>query len=184
MRSNAILTHVYAMEMPSVVSIKHRSAYIVAPSRYLLHGRPVLDEIDRQIIRLLREDGRRTIRDIAHHVGLTVAPVKRRISRLEETGVINGYTARVDTAKVDGELEAVVELRVAGNLELEMIVAFANDIPEVTEVLTLAGDPDAIARVRAANMYDLQRVVNLLRTNGRVTGTKTLVVLNSWSRTG
>nr|WP_271209001.1 Lrp/AsnC family transcriptional regulator [Rhodococcus wratislaviensis]GLK33436.1 AsnC family transcriptional regulator [Rhodococcus wratislaviensis] len=144
----------------------------------------MLDEIDREIIRLLREDGRRTVRDIAHQVGLTVAPVKRRIDRLEKAGVISGYTARVDTTKMDGELEAVVELRVAGNLELEMILAFAENIPEVTEVLTLAGDPDAIARISAANIHDLQRVVNLLRTNGRVAGTKTLVVLNSWSRPG
>ncbi|WP_231743152.1 Lrp/AsnC family transcriptional regulator [Mycobacterium sp. GA-2829] len=141
----------------------------------------MLDEIDREIIRLLREDGRRTVRDIARRIGLTVAPVKRRIDRLEQTGVITGYSARINTA-MDGELEAVVELRVAGNLDLEMILAIAEGVPEVTEVLTLAGDPDAIIRVRAVNIHDLQRVVNLLRTNGRVTGTKTLVVLNSWSR--
>ena len=144
----------------------------------------MLDDIDKEIIRLLRQDGRRTVRDVATRVGLTVAPVKRRIDRLEETGVISGYTVVIDSAKVESELEAVVELRVAGNLELEMILAFAEGIPEVIEVLTLAGDPDAIARIRAANIHDLQRVVNLLRTNGRVTGTKTLVVLNSWSRFG
>lgn len=144
----------------------------------------MLDDIDKEILRLLRQDGRRTVRDVANQVGLTVAPVKRRIDRLEETGVISGYTVRVDSAKVESELEAVVELRVAGNLELEMILAFAEGIPEVIEVLTLAGDPDAIARIRAANIHDLQRVVNLLRTNGNVTGTKTLVVLNSWSRFG
>lgn len=144
----------------------------------------MLDDIDRRIIRLLEEDGRRTVRDIADHVGLTVAPVKRRIDRLEETGVINGYTVRVDPTKIDGALEAVLELRVAGNLELSMILAFTGEIPEVMEVLTLAGDPDAIVRIRATNIHDLQRVVNLLRTNGRVAGTKTLVVLSSWSRSG
>ena len=150
----------------------------------LVHGHAVLDDIDRGIIRLLQEDGRRTVRDIADRVGLTVAPVKRRIDRLEETGVINGYTVRVDPTKIDGALEAVIELRVAGNLELRMILAFAEEIPEVMEVLTLAGDPDAIVRIHAANIHDLQRVVNLLRTNGRVAGTKTLVVLSSWSRSG
>ncbi|NIH78495.1 Lrp/AsnC family transcriptional regulator [Amycolatopsis viridis] len=142
----------------------------------------MLDEIDREILQLLRQDGRRTVRDIAGQIGLTVAPTKRRIDRLEETGVINGYTARIDTTKVDGELEAVVELRVVGNLELDTILSFAENIPEVTEVLTLAGDPDALVRVHATNTDDLQRVVNLLRTNGQVTGTKTLVVLGSWSR--
>jgi Lrp/AsnC family transcriptional regulator, leucine-responsive regulatory protein len=156
----------------------------VASGSYLLNHWNMLDDVDREILRLLSEDGRRTVRDIASQVGLTVAPVKRRIDRLEQTGVISGYTARVDTAKVGGELEAVVELRVTGNLELELILAFAADVPEVVEVLTLAGDPDAIARIRASNIHDLQRVVNLLRKNGKITGTKTLVVLNSWSRFG
>lgn len=144
----------------------------------------MLDEIDKEILQLLREDGRRTVRNIAHQVGLTVAPVKRRIDRLEQTGVISGYTARVDTTKVDGELEAVVEIRFVGNVELQTILSFAEDIQEVTEVLTLAGDPDAIVRIRATNIHDLQRVVNLLRTNTQITGTKTLVVLGTWSRQG
>lgn len=144
----------------------------------------VIDEIDQDIVRLLREDARRTVRDIAQQVGLTVAPVARRIERLERSGVIVGYTARVDAARLSDGLEAVVELRVVGDLELEMILEFARDLPEVIEVLTLAGDPDALARIRAQNIQDLQRVVNQLRTNGRVTGTKTLVVLNSWSRFG
>ncbi|WP_264069124.1 Lrp/AsnC family transcriptional regulator [Mycolicibacterium komossense] len=144
----------------------------------------MIDDIDRRIIRLLREDGRRTVSDIAIEVGLTVAPVKRRIDRLESSGVITGYTAQIDMTKMDSALEAVVELRVAGNLDLEMILAVAEDVPEITEVLALAGDPDAIARIQAENIHDLQRVVNLLRTNGRVTGTKTLVVLDSWSRYG
>lgn len=141
-----------------------------------------LDGIDKQIIELLREDARRTVRDIADQVCLTVAPVKRRIDRLERTGIILGYAVRVDSGRLQSEFDAVVELRVAGNIDLESILAFAEQIPEVVEVLTLAGDPDAIARIRATNIHDLQRVVNLLRTNGNVQGTKTLVVLNSWSR--
>jgi Lrp/AsnC family transcriptional regulator, leucine-responsive regulatory protein len=143
-----------------------------------------LDDIDRHILALLRQDARRTVRDIAHHVGLTVAPVKRRISRLEATGVIEGYTVRVNTARIDSELEAVVELRVVGDLDLQTILSFSSHVPEVKEVLTLAGDPDALVRVRAANISELQRVVNVLRTNGRVTGTKTLVVLGAWMQSG
>ncbi|MGW8813044.1 Lrp/AsnC family transcriptional regulator [Gordonia terrae] len=144
----------------------------------------MLDETDKAIIQLLREDGRRTVRDIAGRVGLTIAPVKRRIDKLEEEGVITGYTARVDPARVDGELEAIVELRVMGNLDLHHILDISDRIPEIIEVLTLAGDPDALARVRAANIQDLQRVVNRIRNSGKVTGTKTQVVLNSWSRFG
>ncbi len=139
-----------------------------------------LDDIDRSILGLLQQDARRTVRDIADRVGLTVAPVKRRIDRLEETGVIEGYTVRVNSARVDSGLEAVVELRVAGDMDLDTILSFCAHVPEVREVLTLAGDPDALVRVRAANIHELQRVVNMLRTNGRVAGTKTLVVLGNW----
>lgn len=139
-----------------------------------------LDDIDRSILLLLRADARRTVRDIAERVGLTVAPVKRRIDRLEGTGVIEGYTVRVNSSRVDSGMEAIVELRVAGDMDLDTILSFSSHLPEVREVLTLAGDPDALVRVRAATIQELQRVVNALRTNGRVTGTKTLVVLGNW----
>jgi DNA-binding Lrp family transcriptional regulator len=144
---------------------------------------PVLDDIDRQILDLLQLDARRTVRDIASRVGLTVAPTKRRIDRLQSTGVIEGYTVRINLAKAGSGLEAVVELRVVGDMDLQTILSFATQIPEVKEVVTLAGDPDALVRIRADNVHDLQRVVNLLRTGGKVTGTKTLVILGSWRRT-
>jgi Lrp/AsnC family transcriptional regulator, leucine-responsive regulatory protein len=141
-----------------------------------------IDAIDRRIIDLLREDGRRTIRDIATHVNLTVAPVTRRIARLESFGVITGYTARINYGRIGTGIEAVTELRFAGDLDLEQIMQFAAKIPEVHEVLTVAGDPDAIVRIRVDGIDHLQKVVNRLRTGGGVTGTKTLVVLESWTR--
>lgn len=143
---------------------------------------PPLDTIDRKILALLREDARRTVRDVAQRVGLTVAPVKRRIDNLEATGIIQGYTVRVDETRIAPDLDAVVELRVVGDMGLETILSFASQIPEVKEVLTIAGDPDALVRIRAENINDLQRVVNLLRTGGSVTGTRTLVVLGHWTR--
>jgi DNA-binding Lrp family transcriptional regulator len=147
-----------------------------------MHPKFPIDATDRQIVDLLRADARRTVRDIASRVGLTVAPVKRRIDRLEAAGVIEGYTVRINEAKLGVGLEAVVELRVVGDMALNTITSFASEIREVQEVLTIAGDPDALVRVRVDNIHDLQRVVNLLRTGGAVTSTKTLVVLDSWVR--
>lgn len=141
-----------------------------------------LDAVDRSILELLREDGRRTIRDIAARVNLTVAPVTRRIARLESLGVIVGYTARINYGSIGTGIEAVTELRFAGDLDLAQIMQFVAKIPEVHEVLTVAGDPDAIVRIRVDGIDHLQKVVNRLRTGGAVTGTKTLVVLESWTR--
>ena len=111
-------------------------------------------------------DARRTFRDIGRRVNLTAAPVKRRIARLESLGVIEGYTVRINRLKADLGIEAVTELRFTGNLDLEDIIKIAAKIPEVTEILTIAGDQDALARIRVDNVEHLQRVVNRLRTAG------------------
>lgn len=148
-----------------------------------MSGLAALDAIDNQILRLLSMDARRTFRDIGRRVNLTAAPVKRRIARLESLGVIEGYTVRINRLKADLGIEAVTELRFTGNLDLEDIIKIAAKIPEVTEILTIAGDQDALARIRVDNVEHLQRVVNRLRTAGdSVVGTKTLVVLGSWVR--
>jgi Lrp/AsnC family leucine-responsive transcriptional regulator len=143
-----------------------------------------LDEIDERIIALLREDARRTITDIAARVNLSSAPVKRRIDRLERLGVITGYTVDVDHAVIGPTIEAFTELRFAGNADIDEILGEVEQIPEIHEVFTMAGDPDALLRIRVTDVEHLKAVVNRLRRTGRVTGTKTLMVLARWSRSG
>ncbi len=144
--------------------------------------RETVDSVDHEILDLLREDARRTVSDIAARVNLSAAPVKRRIDRLERLGVIAGYTLRVNHDKVGPSLEAYTELRFAGDTDVDHIMAAARDIPEVREVFAIAGDPDALVRVRVSDVEHLQRVVNQLRRTTSVTGTKTLIVLGRWSR--
>ncbi len=103
----------------------------------------MLDQIDRQILALLQENARRPLREIAASVGLTVAPVQRRIARLEKTGVISRYTVQINQGRIATGIEAVTELQFAADLDLAQIMEFVAQIPEVEEVLTLAGDPDA-----------------------------------------
>jgi Lrp/AsnC family leucine-responsive transcriptional regulator len=141
-----------------------------------------LDELDQQIIDLLSEDARRTITDIAAHVNLSAAPVKRRIDRLEQLGVITGYTVSVDHTLIGPSIEAFTELRLAGDADVDEILASLKDLPEIREVFTMAGDPDALLRIRVNDVEHLGAVVNRLRRTGRVTGTKTLMVLDRWTR--
>ena len=142
-----------------------------------------LDEIDHQILELLRQDGRRTIADIASQVNLSAAPVKRRIDRLERQGVIHGYTAVLDYGKIGPSIEAFTELRIAGDADADSIVQRIRQAPEVREVLTIAGDPDILIRMRVTDLEHLKQVVNGLRRSGQITGTKTLMVLDRWTRT-
>jgi Lrp/AsnC family leucine-responsive transcriptional regulator len=138
-----------------------------------------IDATDLEIIDLLRADARRTLADVAERVSLSAPAVKRRVDRLERDGVIKGYTVLVDHALLGRPLEAFTELRFAGNLPVDQIAGIAEGIPEVQTIFTTAGDPDALAWIRVRDVDDLKRVIDLLRRSGRVTGTKTLMVLGS-----
>jgi Lrp/AsnC family leucine-responsive transcriptional regulator len=141
-----------------------------------------LDTTDLEIIELLRRDARRTLADVAERVSLSAPAVKRRVDRLEADGVITGYTVLVDHARLGRPLQAFTELRFAGNLPVDEIARIADDIPEVQTIFTTAGDPDALAWIRVRDVDDLKRVIDLLRRSGRVTGTKTLMVLGTSMR--
>ncbi|HEY2216915.1 MAG TPA: Lrp/AsnC family transcriptional regulator [Solirubrobacteraceae bacterium] len=138
-----------------------------------------IDATDREIIELLRQDARRTLADVAERVSLSAPAVKRRVDRLERERVITGYTVQVDHALLGRPLQAFTELRFAGNLPVDQIAGIAAGIPEVQTIFTTAGDPDALAWIRVRDVEDLKRVIDLLRRSGRVTGTKTLMVLGT-----
>ncbi|WP_089106349.1 MULTISPECIES: Lrp/AsnC family transcriptional regulator [Streptomyces] len=149
-----------------------------------MSGTEHVDSVDSMIIDLLVQDGRRTVTEIADHVSLSPSAVKRRIDRLERVGVIAGYTVILDHNKLGSSFEAFVELRFAGDVKVEMITMAATSVPEVLEVFTVAGDPDALVRVRVSGVQHLRDVIDRLRRSGPVIGTKTLMVLGAWRRDG
>ena len=137
------------------------------------------DGTDIEILRLLGVDARRTFADIGRQVSLSAPAVKRRVERLEALGVIRGYTLEIDHDALGRPIEAFTELRFAGNTKVADIKGIADGLPEVEAMYTTAGDPDALVRIRVKDVKDLTRVIDLLRRSGRVTGTKTLMVLDS-----
>lgn len=138
-----------------------------------------LDAVDRRMIDLLVENGRRTLADLGASIGLSAPATKRRLERLEATGVITGYTAKVDHSKLGRTLEAFTELRFAGSTKVGDIASVADGLPQVEAFYTTAGDPDALAHLRVTDVGELSRVIDRLRRSGRVTGTKTLMVLDT-----
>ncbi len=139
-----------------------------------------LDTADHRILDLLRENSRRTLADVGDRVGLSASAVKRRVDRLERDRVIVGYGIRIDHTRLGRQLEAFTELTFAGDTKVADIAAVTHELPEVQAVFTTAGDPDALVWIRVKDVHDLTRVIDLLRRTGRVTGTKTLMVLNTW----
>jgi Lrp/AsnC family transcriptional regulator, leucine-responsive regulatory protein len=137
------------------------------------------DETDRQILDLLVADGRRSASEVGRLVNLSPAAAKRRIDRLEEIGIITGYRAEIDHSKLGSTIEAFAELRFLGHIQVDDLEDTFADLPEVVESFTIAGDPDALVRLRVGDLDHLKRVIDRIRRSGRVTGTKSLIVLGS-----
>ncbi len=137
-----------------------------------------MDEIDRRILSLLMEDGRRTYDDIAGHVNLTAPSVKRRVDRLRAEGALRGFTAVVDHAALGSQTEALVELFYRSGTTLDEVARTLAEHPEVAEAWSVTGEADAIARVRTADNADLERLIVDLQRNGMVERTRSQVVMS------
>jgi DNA-binding Lrp family transcriptional regulator len=75
-----------------------------------------MDDVDRQIVALMRQDARRSFQNIGLRVSLSAPAVKRRVDRLEAAGVIRGYSARVDPGRFGWRTHAIVALFCVGGM--------------------------------------------------------------------
>ena len=136
-----------------------------------------LDPVDERILRLLVRNARATWREVGDVVGLSANAVAQRVRRLEDAGVVRGWTAVLDPTLEGSPDEALVLLRTtthAASPELEAAMAA---MPQVAEVLDLAGPVDYQVRVAYASSAQLYDVVNALRALPGVTGIETRTVL-------
>ncbi len=137
-----------------------------------------LDDLDRKILTLLQEDGRRTLDDVGRQVSLSAPSVKRRVDRLRAEGTIRGFTAVLDPAALGWTTEALVELFYAPGVLLAEVAEDLARHPEVVAAWSVTGEPDAIARVRTQDNGDLERLIRDLQRDGRVVRTRSQVVLS------
>jgi Lrp/AsnC family transcriptional regulator, leucine-responsive regulatory protein len=137
-----------------------------------------MDDVDRKILVLLQEDGRRTFGDIGGRVGLSAPAVKRRVDRMRAGGALQGFTAVVDHGALGWHTEALVELFYRPGTTLDEVARTLRSHAEVVEAWSVTGEPDAIARVRTADNSDLERLIIDLQRNGLVERTRSVVVLS------
>jgi Lrp/AsnC family leucine-responsive transcriptional regulator len=136
---------------------------------------------------VLSEDARRSASEVGRLVGLSPPAAKRRIDRLEASGVIRAYTVKLDSRQA-GEIEAFIELRFAPGTQVAEVDNAVIDLPELLASFTLAGEPDALAHVRVRDLDHLKGVVDRIRRGRRggpkVIATRTAIVLGRTEPTG
>src|SRR5436305_14486076 len=138
-----------------------------------------MDETDRTIVALLRENSRRSYQDIGQRVHLSAPAVKRRVDRLEQEGVIRGYTTVIDPHVFGWHAEAFVDLYCEGRMPGEAIKRAVAREPGVVAAHTVAGEASAHLHLMAQDTKDLESALERIRATDGVTRTVTEVVLST-----
>jgi len=135
-----------------------------------------LDKVDWHILKLLQENARLSYAEIGRHVGLTAPAVTERIRRLEEDGIIEGFHARLNLAKVGLTIQAFVHL----NVPSDKYIPFKQTLKQLSEVFMahhVAGKTGFIVLVGATSIIHLEQLVAKL---GKYGPTQTFICLSSY----
>ena len=137
-----------------------------------------VEEIDRAIVKALTLDGRLSYTDLAERVGLSVSAAHQRVRRLEQRGVLKGYSARVDYTALELPLTAFVAIRPLDPSQADDAPDRLANLPEIEACYSVAGDDHYLLLVRVRGPQDLERLLQDIRSAANVS-TRTTVVLST-----
>ena len=140
----------------------------------------MIDDVDMKILGILQADGRTSHAEVARQVGLVGSAVHERVKKLEERGIVRGYSARLDPEALGKRLLAFVFLRAEENGSSNEVALALAKIPEVLEVHHVAGEDCYLAKVRTADTESLGRLIReRFRAIPQVHSTRSTIVLET-----
>jgi len=142
----------------------------------------LIDETDRKIIQVLQEDGRASLRKISEIVGVALGTVSNRVNRLEDTGIITGYSVRLDPEKIGWKLNVVIGLRIQKGRLIEIQEKISGD-HRVSGVYDVTGDYDSMIIARARDRDDLDDLIKNVMSIDGIERSLTQLVLNTVKET-
>jgi DNA-binding Lrp family transcriptional regulator len=137
-----------------------------------------VDNTDRHLLSLLRNDARMTVADMAKAVGVSRGTVKNRIARLEADGIVLGYTVRLESSAEDQSIRALMTVAVEGNRTDEVLKALRGD-PAVYALHTTNGRWDIVAELRTDSLEAVDRVLGRIRLIDGISNTETSLLLST-----
>jgi Lrp/AsnC family leucine-responsive transcriptional regulator len=141
-----------------------------------------LDDIDREILKLLTRDGRMAHAAIAKEVGLSGPAIHERVRKLEARGVISGYSAVLDPELMDRSHAAFALVTLSEGSEYAddgPIVERICDEPDVLEFHRVAGQDCYLIKIRTATNKDLEQLLRRIRSIDGVARSRTTIVLST-----
>jgi DNA-binding Lrp family transcriptional regulator len=146
-----------------------------------------LDAIDIKILKELQQDGRITNVELAERVGISAPPCLRRVRKLEEAGIIEGYHALLNGQKLGFDLTAfcMVGLKRQSDADLKGFASTVQNWPLVREAWMVNGDSDFLLRCTAENLTQFQDfVIEVLTADEHVDTVRTMLTIRQVKQLG
>jgi DNA-binding Lrp family transcriptional regulator len=137
-----------------------------------------LDDTDRELIALLRDDARLPVATLAKRLRVARGTVQNRLQRLERDGVIVGYTVRLKPQVAGHHIRALMLVAVEGNRADDVLRALRGD-PAVVALHTTNGRWDIVAELRADSLEAFDRVLSAIRLIDGIAQTETSILLST-----
>jgi len=137
-----------------------------------------VEDIDRQIVKLLAEDGRMSFTDLGKATGLSTSAVHQRVRRLEKRGVIKGYAAIIDAAALGLPITAFVSVTPFDPAAPDDVPERIRPLVEIEACHSVAGDESYILKARVATPIELEHLLSRIRAEAQVS-TRTTIVLST-----
>ncbi len=120
-----------------------------------------LDKIDLKILRILQENSKITNLDLSKKIGLSPAPTLERVKKLEQTGVIQSYHAKVDSAAIGLNVKTFVLVSLAWQKEnaLDNFISKLQNIDEITECYIITGDADFLLKIVCKDIATYEKLL-------------------------
>lgn len=138
-----------------------------------------MDQLDQQLIALLRQDARLSVADLAHKLKVSRGTVTNRLRKLEDTQVIVGYTVRLKPEAQPERIKAWMSVQVEGN-QTRLVIASLLGEPGVAALHDTNGRWDLLAELRAANLAELSQVLERIRLIRGISSTETSIHLQTY----
>ena len=137
---------------------------------------PALDDTDRRLLALLRQDGRLPAATLARHLGISRGTVQNRLDRLTTSGVILGFTVRLATDAGAAGVRAIMSVEVR-SADTRAVLAALRRTPEVGRVHSTNGRWDLVAEIATTDLAALDRVLTEIRALKPIANSETSILL-------
>ena len=155
----------------SVTSLLYAHSYL--PN--LMH---IFDKLDRELIALLREDGRAPIAKLATILDVTRATVQSRLDRLVESGAVLGFTIRAREDHGPDGVHAIMMIEVTGK-STTAVIKRLRGLPELRSLHSTNGKWDLVAQLTTANLTEFDRILGEVRVVDGITNSETSILLST-----